>query len=140
MQSSQEYQDQLLRFRYLKEQSEMLQNQLELINASLGNVLNTKKTIENLKEGVNEGDEILVPIGGMANIKATIKETKKVLLAVTQDIVIEKDLDSTIEYLEKMIEQHNAQIQFLRTQLQRLDISLQEISQQLERSYRQPQP
>ena len=138
MQSSQEYQEQLLKFRYLKEQSEMLQNQLELINASLGNVLNTKKTIENLKEGVNEGDEILVPIGGIANIKATIKETKKVLLAVTQDIVIEKDLDSTLEYLEKMIEQHNAQIQFLRTQLQKLDINLQEISQQLERSYRQP--
>ena len=137
MQSSQEYQDQLLKFRYLKEQNDMFRNQLELINASLGNVLNTKNTVENLKEGVNEGDEILVPIGGLVHIKADIKETKKVLLAVTQDVVIEKDLDSTIEFLENLIEQHNKQIQFLRQQLQALEGNLQEVSQLLQRNYQQ---
>lgn len=134
MESSQEYQEQLVKFRYLKEQSDMFQNQLEMINASLGNVLNTKKTVENLKEGVNNGDEILVPIGGLVNIKAYIKDTEKVLLAVTQDVVIEKDLDDTLEYLEKMVEQHNKQIQFLRTQLQSLEVNLQEISQLLQRN------
>lgn len=134
MESSQEYQEQLLKFRYLKEQSDMFQNQLEMINASLGNVLNTKKTVENLKEGVNNGDEILVPIGGLVNIKAYIKDTEKILLAVTQDVVIEKDLDDTLEYLEKMVEQHNRQIQFLRTQLQSLEVNLREISQLLQRN------
>ncbi len=137
MQSSQEYQDQLLKFRYLKEQNDMFRNQLELINASLGNVLNTKNTVENLKEGVNEGDEILVPIGGLVHIKADIKETKKVLLAVTQDVVIEKDLDSALEFLENLIEQHNKQIQFLRQQLQALEVNLQEVSQLLQRNYLQ---
>lgn len=137
MQSSQEYQDQLLKFRYLKEQNDMFRNQLELINASLGNVLNTKNTVENLKEGVNEGDEILVPIGGLVHIKADIKETKKVLLAVTQDVVIEKDLDSALEFLENLIEQHNKQIQFLRQQLQALEVNLKEVSQLLQRNYLQ---
>jgi len=137
MQSSQEYQDQLLKFRYLKEQNDMFRNQLELINASLGNVLNTKNTVENLKEDVNEGDEILVPIGGLVHIKADIKETKKVLLAVTQDVVIEKDLDSALEFLENLIEQHNKQIQFLRQQLQALEVKLQEVSQLLQRNYLQ---
>jgi len=137
MQSSQEYQDQLLKFRYLKEQNDMFQNQLEIISASLGNVLNTKNTVENLKKGVNEGDEILVPIGGLVHIKADIKETKKVLLAVTQDVVIEKDLDSTLEFLENLIEQHNKQIQFLRQQLQALEVKLQEVSQLLQRNYMQ---
>ena len=137
MQSSQEYQDQLLKFRYLKEQNDMFRNQLELINASLGNVLNTKNTVENLKEDVNEGDEILVPIGGLVHIKADIKETKKVLLAVTQDVVIEKDLDSALEFLENLIEQHNKQIQFLRQQLQAMEVNLQEVSQLLQRNYLQ---
>jgi len=137
MQSSQEYQDQLQNFRYLKEQNDMFRNQLELINASLGNVLNTKNTVENLKEDVNEGDEILVPIGGLVHIKADIKETKKVLLAVTQDVVIEKDLDSALEFLENLIEQHNKQIQFLRQQLQALEVKLQEVSQLLQRNYLQ---
>ncbi len=127
MESSQEYQDQLMKFRYLKEQNDMLQNQLEIINASLGNILNTKKTVENIKEGVNDGDEILVPIGGLVNIKAHIKEPEKVLLAVTQDVIIEKDLDGALEFLENLIEQHNKQVQFLRTQLQNLGARLQEI-------------
>lgn len=135
METSREYQEQLIRFRYLKEQRDMFQGQLEIINASLANIINTKNTIENLKEGVKENDEILVPIGGLVNIKASIKDTKKVLLAVTQDIVIEKDLEGAIEFLDKLIEQHNQQIQFLTTQLENLDGSLQQISQNIQKGY-----
>ena len=135
MESSQEYQEQLLKFRYFKEQRDMFQGQLELINASLGNVMNTKTTIENIKEGVKENDEILVPIGGLVNIKATIKDPEKVLLSVTQDVVIEKDLDGSIEFLDKLIEQHNKQLQFLQTQIQNIDVNLQQISQTLQTGY-----
>ena len=135
MESSQEYQEQLIKFRYFKEQRDMFQGQLEIINASLGNIMNTKNTIENLKEGVNQDDEILVPIGGLVNVKASIKEPEKVLLAVTQDVIIEKDLDGTIEFLDKLIEQHNQQIQFLKTQLQTIDVNLQELSQNIQKSY-----
>jgi len=134
MEPPKEYQEQLLKFRYLKEQRDMFQGQLEIINASLGNIMNTKRTVENLKEGISQDDEILVPIGGLVNIKASIKETEKVLLAITHDVVIEKDLDGTIEFLDNMIEQHNKQIQFLRTQLQNVDVNLQEISQLIQRS------
>ena len=135
MEPPQEYQEQLLKIRYLREQHNMLQGQLEIINASLGNILNTKTTIENLKEGIKPDDEILVPIGGLVNIKASIKDTKKVLLAVTQDVIIEKDLDGTLEFLDKLIEQHNKQIQFLRTQLQNVEMTLQEISQNVQKGY-----
>ncbi|MFX1570670.1 MAG: prefoldin subunit alpha [Promethearchaeota archaeon] len=135
MESSQEYQEQLLKFRYFKEQREMFQGQLEIINASLGNILNTKTTIENIKEGVKENDEILVPIGGLVNIKASIKDPEKALLAVTQDVVIEKDLDGSIEFLDKLIEQHNKQLQFLQTQIQNIDVNLQQISQTLQTGY-----
>ena len=135
MEPSQEYQEQLIKIRYLREQYNMLQGQLEIINASLGNILNTKITIENLKEGVKQDDEILVPIGGLVNIKASIKDPEKVLLAVTQDVIIEKDLDGTLEFLDKLIEQHNKQIQFLRTQLQNVEMTLQQISQNVQRGY-----
>jgi len=131
--SPQEYQEQLIKFRYLKEQRDMYQSQLEIINASRANVRNSKNTLENLKEGVKEDDEILVPIGGIVNIKASIKEPEKVLLAVNQDVVIEKDLASAIEFLDKIIEQHNKQVEFLGTQLQNLDINLNKISQVIQR-------
>ncbi len=115
----------------------MYQGQLEIINASLGNILNTKTTVENLKEDVKDGDEILVPIGGLASIRASIKDPEKILLSVTQDVIIEKDLNGSIEFLDKLIEQHNKQIQFLRTQLQNLDITLQEASNLIQRGISQ---
>ncbi len=135
MEPSQEYQAQLMRFRDLKEQRDMFQNQLEFINVSLNNVINTKKTVDNLKEGVNEDDDILVPIGGHIFVKASIKDTKKILLAVSQDVVLEKDLEGAKEYLDKLIEQHNQQIQFLATQIQKSDQALQQISQNFQKGY-----
>jgi prefoldin alpha subunit len=133
----QNYQDQLQMFSYLKQQRDVYQGQLEYVNALLANILNTKATLENLKEGVAVGDEILVPIGGIANIKASIKDTEKILLAVTQDVIIEKDLDGAIEFLDTRIEQHNKEIQFIRTQLQNFEVNLQKTSQQLQQGYLQ---
>ena len=137
MESSKDYQEQLQVFRILREQREMYQGQLEILNVSRANVMNTKITIENIKESVQENDEILIPIGGMANIKASIKEPEKVLLAVTQDVIIEKDLDGAIELLDKRIEQHDKEIQIIRTQLQNIDINLQKTTQLIQRGYRQ---
>ena len=76
-----------------------------------------------------------MPIGGLVNLKASIKDTEKFLVAVTQDVIIEKNLDEAIEFLDKLIEQHNKQIQFLRTQLQNIDVGLQEISQNIQKGY-----
>ena len=135
MEPPQEYQEQIIKFRYLREQRDMFQGQLEIINASLGNIMNTKRTVENLKEGIKEDDEILVPIGGLVNIKASIKDPEKVLLAVTQDVIIEKDLDGAVEFLDKLIEQHNKQLQFLQTQIQNIDGNLQQISQSIQKGY-----
>ena len=133
----QNYQEQLQMFSYLKQQRDVYQGQLEYVNAILANILNTKTTLENIKEGVDVGDEILLPIGGIVNIKASIKDTEKVLVAVTQDVVIEKDLDNAIEFLDKRIEQHNKEIQFIRTQLQNFEVNLQKTSQNLQQNYRQ---
>ena len=133
LEESRETQQQLYKFRYLKEQRDMFQEQMEIINASRSNIINTRTTLENIKSGVKENDEILVPIGGIVNIKASIKEPDNVLLIVNQDVVIEKNIDGAIEFLEKIIEQHNKQIEFLNNQLQNLNINLNEISNALQR-------
>ena len=111
----------------------MFVGQLDLLNASLGNIVNTKNTIENLKN-VKDNEEILVPIGGLANVKANIKDPGKIILYINQDIAIEKDLDSSMEFLDKIITQHNEQINFVRTQIQNLDANLQSMSQQFQKS------
>ena len=133
METNKNAQELVYRFRYLKDQRDMFVGQLDLLNASLGNILNTKNTLENLKN-VKEDEEILVPIGGLANIKAVIKDPQKIILYINQDVAIEKDLDKSMEFLEKIIAQHNEQINFLRTQIQNMDANLQSMSQQFQQS------
>lgn len=132
MENNQNFEQQLNQFRYLKEQRDMFQGQFEIINASLGNLFTTKRTLDSLLEGVNENDEILIPIGGLASIKATIKDTKNVLVSVNQDTVIEKTVEEAIEFLSQLIDQHNTQLKFLKERIFALDMNLQNMNQMLQ--------
>lgn len=132
MENNPNLEQQLSQFRYIKEQREMFQNQFDFLNASLGTLYTTKLTLDNLKDGVNENDEILVPIGGLVSIKATIKDTKKVLVHVKNDTIIEKTVEEAIEYVLKLVEQHNTQLNFLRERIYSLDLNLQSMNQVLQ--------
>ena len=132
MENNQNFEQQLSQYRYIKEQRDMFQGQFEIINASLGNLYTTKLTLDNLKEGVNENDEILVPIGGLASIRATIKDTKKVLVYVKNDTIIEKTVEEAIEFISNLIEQHNTQLKFIQERIYNLDLNLQSMNQMLQ--------
>ncbi len=129
MENNQNFEKQLQQFRYIKEQRDMFQGQFEIVNASLGNLYTTKKTLDNIKDGVDENDEILIPIGGLVSIKGSIKDTKKVLVFVNQDTVIEKTIEESVEFINKIMKQHNEQIKFLKERILTLDYNLQGINQ-----------
>jgi len=129
MENNQNFEKQLQQFRYLKEQRDMFQGQFEIVNASLGNLYTTKRTLDNLKDGLDESDEILIPIGGIVSVKGSIKDTKKVLVSITQDIVTEKTIEESIEYIDKLMKQHNEQLKFLQERIQTLDYNLQGLNQ-----------
>ena len=133
LENTQNVQELMYQFRYLREQRDMLASQLDFISASLRNLINTKTTVANLKD-LKDGEEILLPLGGIINVKATIKNPEKVLVFVNQDVVIEKDIDTSIEFVDKLIEQHNQQIEFLQTQIQNLDANIARMSQILQQS------
>jgi len=132
MENNQNFDQQLNQYRYLKEQRDMFQGQFEIVSASLGNLFTTKRTLDSLLEGVSENDEILIPIGGLASIKATIKDAKNVLVSVNQDTVIEKTVEEAVEFLTKLIEQHNVQLKFLKERIFALDLNLQGMNQILQ--------
>ena len=129
MENNQNFEKQLQQFRDLKEQRDMFQGQFELVNASLGNLYTTKKTLDNLQDGIDENDEILIPIGGIVSIRGAVKDTKKVLVSITQDIVIEKTTEESIEFIDKLMKQHNEQLKFLKERIQTLDYNLQGLNQ-----------
>ena len=129
MENKQNFEKQLQQFRYIKEQRDRFQGQFEIVNASLGNLYTTKKTLDNLLDGVDENDEILIPIGGLVSIKGSFIDTKKVLVSVNQDTVIEKTVEESIEFINKLMKQHNEQLKFLKERIQTLDYNLQGINQ-----------
>ncbi|MFX0018612.1 MAG: prefoldin subunit alpha [Promethearchaeota archaeon] len=135
MEKNQNLQNQLYQLRILREQYDMYQGQLEILNASLGNYLNTKYTLKNLKDGVKEEDEILIPIGGVVGVKASIQDTEKFLLFIGKDTVIEKSIDESIEYIEKLIQEHNEQIKSISEVVQKLNLTIQGMSQSIQNSY-----
>ncbi len=132
MEQSQNFQRQLNQFRYLQEQRDIYQNQFELMNASIINFQNSKKTIENIMDGVKEDDEILIPIGGIVSIKASIKETNNALLFIGQDIVIERSLGESIEYIDKLINQYSESMKFVIERLQSIELALQGMGESLQ--------
>jgi len=139
MEQSQNFQRQLSQFRYLQEQRDIYQNQFELMNASLLNFQNSKKTIQNIMDGVKEDDEILIPIGGIVSIKATIKDTNNALLFVGQDIAIEKSLGESIEFIDKLIEKYSESMKFIIERLQSIEFALQGMGESLQGALNQKQ-
>lgn len=134
---NQNMEQQMYQFQYLKEQRDVLAQNLSLFNASLQDHSSTKATLENLKN-TKEDDDILVPIGSVAVLKSKIRDNSKVLINISQDIVIEKDLDSAIEFVDRIINQHTEQIKLMNDRLYQLDLTLQGMSQLIQQGYSQP--
>ncbi|MGV9172984.1 MAG: prefoldin subunit alpha [Promethearchaeia archaeon] len=127
---------QLTQFRLLREQREMFSDQLEMVNASLSSIKQTQKTVENLKK-VEEGDDILIPIGGIAEMKAKASNPEKILLYVSQDVVIEKTPNEALKHIGELIDNHQDQIEYLKQKIQETESKLQSLSQQFQQAYAQ---
>ena len=136
MEDSQNLQQQLTQYRYIEEQRNLYQSQLELVNASLANLQNTKLTLEKIKEGVKEEDEILLPIGGLVKIRAKIMNTQRILVSVGQDVVIEKSLDDSISFLESIIDKQKESLKFVVEKLQNIELALQSMGESIQNGMR----
>ena len=51
--------------------------------------------------------------------------------------MVEKDTEGTIEFLDKIIEQHNQQIEFISKQLNQVEMTLSRMSQLIQQGYPQ---
>lgn len=136
MKNQQDLQRQLQSLNFLQQQFETLKNQIEIIDNSLHLVKTTKKTIEGLTE-IKSGDELVVPIGGMAYIKAKILEPNKILMYVGSDVIIEKNHEESTEYIDELIKRHNEQRELLENQYIQLDAHIKSITPRVQQQLSQ---
>lgn len=136
MKNQQDIQRQLQSLNILQQQFEFLKNQIEIIDNSLQLVKTTKKTIEGLTE-LKSGDELVVPIGGMAYIKANILESNKILMYIGSDVIIEKNYEESTEYIDELIKRHSQQRELLVNQYIQLDSHIKSLAPRVQQQLSQ---
>ncbi len=131
-----EQQQVLMQLSALQQQSEKLEQQLEVINEQLNEMQVLKQGIKNLEK--KESKDILANIGKGIYVDAELK-SKELLVEIGNKIVVKKTPKETIEVIDKQTEQlEDIKNQFL-DQLQEVQLQLQHIVQAFQQQQAQQQ-
>jgi len=126
----------------LTSEIEILQNQvnvhnqnLELLTMSLAEMRQTLDTLEELKS-MEEGREILVPIGSGSFVKSSLKRGDRIIISVGSDLSIEKDVDEAKAIVDKRIQETNSAAEQTRERVQEITARLEELTPRWQELYR----
>lgn len=136
MQNQNELQAQVQNLNYMQQQLEFLQQQLELVENTIRMVESGKQTIEGIGE-LKSGDEIIVPISTLAFIKVNITEPENIMVSVGSDVIIEKNVQESLEYLNTQIEKYNKQRELISQNYERLNAQVRTLAPALQQRINQ---
>jgi len=97
--SSEDIQKMSTQFQQLQYQADALSQQLDMVSASIAESDKAINTIAGF-EGVEDGHEILIPIGLGTNIMAKLSKPDYVIMEIGAGISMEKDMDNAKKSLE----------------------------------------
>ena len=90
----------------LEEQKKTISEQLLLTENQISGITISKKTMEELQSAENN-HEIVIPIGTNAFARAKIIEPDKMIIPISRDMFIEKNLVESIQIMEQRLEANN---------------------------------
>ena len=90
----------------LEEQKKTISEQLLMTENQISGINISKRTMEELQSAENN-HEIVIPIGTNAFGRAKIIEPDKMIIPVSRDIFIEKNLEESIKIMEQRLEANN---------------------------------
>ena len=129
-----EAQSLVLKLRQYQAQVELASQELALVRQAITEHEKAIETIKQLKK-MEEGAELIVPIGAGTSIYVTLSNTEKIIVGLGGGVSAEKDPDASLEYLtEKRGELENSQreitgtLQKIEQEAQKLQTRLQEIA------------
>ncbi|RZN37530.1 MAG: prefoldin subunit alpha [Methanophagales archaeon ANME-1-THS] len=96
-----ELQSLLLRLRQYQAQAEQKTQELLFVRQALNEHEKAIETITQLKK-MKAGDELIVPIGANTSVYVTLSTTDKIIVRIGGGVSMEKDPDSSIEFLNEM--------------------------------------
>ena len=90
----------------LEEQKKTISEQLLMTENQISGINISKRTMEELQSAENN-HEIVIPIGTNAFGRAKIIEPDKMIIPVSRDMFIEKNLEESIKIMEQRLEANN---------------------------------
>lgn len=127
----QELQKVLINLEQLRQAAEELGNQIDVLSTRLSEFEATIDTIEGVK-GIEEGTEILVPIGSDSYLISKLTEPDKVLSGLGANLVAERGSDEGIEALNKQKDEVEKAIGRLREEIGRVNNRIEELGPKAE--------
>jgi len=85
-----------------KEQLSQLETQYSYVQAAINEYTKARMTVEQLNK-IEDGSDILLPIGGSTFIDANAKKTSNVLFDVGAGIVLEKSVEEVIKKIDERV-------------------------------------
>lgn len=131
----QEVQALLVEYQVLEEQVGVVQQELQFNGVAVETMRKTRETIEALKT-VEPGQEIILPIGNSASIKAVVPDPSKIMMNVSRDVVIEKDLAGSLKQADDSIDDLKKAQERLSSRLKQISARMQELQPIVQAIYR----
>ena len=122
----------LYEFEILKQQAEQIQQHRQLYEQELNEIRAVLDSLVDLEKG--KETDIIFPLGAGILTKAKIKNTGTLLVSVSSDIVLEKDIKDIKKDLLKKMEESKNIITELDKNLLEIDERAKKIAEKLEKS------
>lgn len=121
-------------YQVLEDQQSALAEQLNLLESQIQGVNTSLISLNGLKE-VQNGHEIIVPLGANAYTYASLKDPEKILVSIGKDILIEKNLEAGIASIEDLKEKYQKIKEKLLKNYQEVSGKIEEIRPIIENVY-----
>ncbi|MBN1194952.1 MAG: prefoldin subunit alpha [Methanomicrobiaceae archaeon] len=125
---------------YLNEYSQQIEyysRQFEVLEQRRIESLAAIDTLKSLDETGN--DAVLLPVGGGASLRVKILDQKKVLLNIGSDVVVERENNDVITYLQDRITEMEAIEKKLSVSVEQVQKQAGEVARRIDSAYQQSQ-
>ncbi len=123
--------DYLLRFSLLEQESNKLQEQLQIVGREISELESLRLSIEKLDK--TKEKEILANLGRGIFIKSEIKE-KELFVNVGSGVVLKKKPRDAVKIIDKQIGQLGSLRQNLEEEIEKINLRLQELVEEVQRA------
>ncbi|MEM4679681.1 MAG: prefoldin subunit alpha [Thermofilaceae archaeon] len=110
--------------------AEEMRKRIELLNASINEVAAARRALEET-QNLNEGDELLVPLGAGVFVRVKLANKSSVVVTIGANIMIEKNVDEALKIVGSREQQIRDALQRSMAEYQALLNRLQELEQQI---------